>query len=130
MNHMHLTQAPTRGALLKGHRAALQCGERALNWTQFAQRIARLAGVLQDFGVVAGTPVAMMADAGLEYFDYHYAVPWAGGVMVPLNTRLSDAELLFILDHAAVEILICSSEYAERIPTLRAGAAGLRVVTG
>ena len=130
MNHMHLTQAPTRGALLKGHRAALHCGERALNWTQFAQRIASLAGVLQDFGVVAGTPVAMMADAGLEYFDYHYAVPWAGGVMVPLNTRLSDAELLFILDHAAVEILICSSEYAERLATLRAGAAGLRVVIG
>ncbi|MSQ68450.1 MAG: hypothetical protein EXR83_09695 [Gammaproteobacteria bacterium] len=77
MNHRHLTQAPTRGALLKGNRAALHCGGRALSWTQFAQRIASLAGVLQDFGVVAGTPVAMLAEAGIEYFDYHYAVPWA-----------------------------------------------------
>ncbi len=130
MSPLHLTQAPVRGALIKSRRIALRCGERTLDWIELADRIARAAGVLEDLGVGPGTPVSMMADTGFEYFEYQYAVPWAGGVMVPLNTRLSDHELIHILNDAEVEVLICSREYANRLPALHAGAPRLRVVVG
>ena len=130
MTHLHLSQAPVRGARLKRHQLALRCGERSVTWGEFADRIARLAGVLQDFGVGPDTTVSMMADTGIEYFDYHFAVPWAGGVIVPLNTRLSDAELVYILNDAESEVLIVGPEYAHRVAALRAGAPRLRVVIG
>ncbi len=125
---MNLTQTLTRGVQMKAARKALQCGERSLTWREFAERVARFAGVLHDLGVKADTPVAMLADAGLPYFEYHYAVPWAGGVMVPLNTRLADAELGYILNDAEVTVLIAGSEYAERLPALLKLAPGVRQV--
>jgi len=125
---MHLTQTVTRGALLKAHRQALQCGDRFLSWHEFHARVARLAGVLADFGVGADTTVAMFADTGFPYFEYHYAVPWAGGVMVPLNTRLADAELGYILNDAEVKLLIVDQEHAARVPALLKLAPGVRQV--
>ena len=130
MTQLHLSQAPVRGARLKPHQVALRLGPRAITWGEFAERIARFAGVLQDFGVGPGTAVSMMADTGVEYFDYHFAVPWAGGVIVPLNTRLSDAELIYILNDAETEVLIVGPEYAQRVAALQAGAPRLRVVVG
>jgi len=125
---MHLTQVVSRGALLKGSRTALHCGDESRTWREFADRVARLAGVLADLGVKADTGVAILADSGFPYFEYHFAVPWAGGVMVPLNTRLADAELGYILNDAQAEVLICGAEYASRLPALRKLAPGIREV--
>jgi long-chain acyl-CoA synthetase len=125
---MHLTQVVSRGALLKGGRTALHCGDESRTWREFADRVARLAGVLADLGVKADTGVAILADSGFPYFEYHFAVPWAGGVMVPLNTRLADVELGYILNDAQAEVLICGAEYASRLPALRKLAPGIREV--
>ena len=130
MSHMHITQTPVRGARLKPNRVALVCGEHSLTWSAFVDRIARVAGVLRDFGVGPDTPVSMLADTCFEYFDYHYAVPWTGGVLVPMNTRLSDPEMIHILNDAEVKVLICSREYAHRLPALKAGARHLQTVIG
>lgn len=125
---MHLTQAITRGALLKANRAALHCGGQTLTWREFENRVARLAGVLSDLGMRADTGVAMLADSGFPYFEYHYAVPWGGGVMVPLNTRLADAELGYILNDADVKLMIVDQAHAARVPALLKLAPGVREV--
>ena len=130
MSVMHVTQAPVRGALLKGKRAALVCGEETLTWSQFLDRITRVAGVLRDVGVGPDVAVSMLADTCFEYFDYHFATPWVGGVLVPMNTRLSDAEMVHILNDAEVKVLICGPEYAHRLPALKAGAKHLQAVIG
>jgi len=125
---MHLTQTVTRGALLKADREALRCGQHSLTWREFHARVARLAGVLSDLGVSANTGVAMLADTGFPYFEYHFAVPWAGGVMVPLNTRLADAELGYILNDAEAKVLIVDQEHVARVPALLKLAPGVREV--
>ena len=130
MSVMHLTQAPVRGALMKGKRVALACGDQTLTWSQFLDRITRVAGVLRDVGVGPDVAVSMLADTCFEYFDYHYAVPWVGGVLVPMNTRLSDPEMIHILNDAEVKVLICGPEYAHRLPALKAGAQHLHTVIG
>ena len=48
----------------------------------------------------------MLADNGLTYFEYHYAVPWAGGAIVPINTRLADPELGAILCDCGASMVI------------------------
>ena len=125
---MNITQGLHRGALLKGRQTALICAGQSLSWSAFADRAARLAGALVNLGLRPGDRVALLAESGFHYFEYQYGVPWAGGVIVPLNVRLSDRELGYILCDSDVTIAIVGSEYAGRVPALRAEAPQLRTV--
>ena len=122
---MHLTQVLDRGVLMKGDRTALICGGERRTWREFRDRSTRLASALQALGLQPGGRVAMLADNGFEYFEFHYGVPWAGGVIVPLNTRLSEAELGYIINDAGATILLLGREYAARGERLRAAAPTL-----
>lgn len=123
---MNITQGLRRGALMKARRVALICGNASVTWHEFQDRAARLASSLVAAGLQPGDRVAMLADSGFHYFDYHYGVPWAGGVMVPLNTRLTDLEVGHILRDSGSTILIVGNEYVDRISALAATAPSLQ----
>lgn len=125
---MNITLALHRGALMHGDRTALVCGAVRVTWRELKSRTARLAGALRVLGLEPGGRVGILADAGIPYFEFHYGVPWAGGAHVPLNIRLSDAELVDILNDAEIGILIVGAEYADRLATLRRGAKTLRTI--
>ena len=42
----------------------------------------------------------------------HYAVPFAGGVLVALNTRVTAADMAYILGHAGCSVFIYDTEFA------------------
>ena len=128
MGQMYLTQVLDRAVQFKANQTALVCGDAALTWAQFRERVTRLAGVFTALGLAAGDRVAMLADNGFPYFEFHYATPWAGGAIVPLNTRLSDAELVYILNDCGAKILLLGPEYAGRRPALEAGCPGLKTI--
>jgi long-chain acyl-CoA synthetase len=125
---MHLTQVLERGLQLKAERSALICGERRVSWREFRARVARFAGALVALGLKPGDRVAMLADNGIPYVEFHYAVPWAGGVIVPLNSRLADVELIEILRDCGATVLVLGSEYASRKAALRDAAPDLQQV--
>ncbi|MBI5618215.1 MAG: long-chain fatty acid--CoA ligase [Gammaproteobacteria bacterium] len=123
---MNITLALHRGALMCGDRTVLVCGGRTVDWRELKSRTARLAGALRALGLAPGERVAMLADSGIPYFEFHYAVPWAGGVMVPLNIRLADAELVDILNDSEASVIIADAAFGDRLATLRRGATTLR----
>jgi long-chain acyl-CoA synthetase len=125
---MRLTQVLTRAVQLKAERTALVCGGQRRTWREFHRRVTCLAGAFQAQGLEPNDRVAMLADNGFSYFEFHYAVPWAGGVIVPLNTRLSDPELVYILNDCGAKILLLGPEYAGRWAALAAGCPQLRTV--
>lgn len=125
---MFLTQVLDRGVQTKADQTALVCGAERRTWREFRERVARLAGALLTLGLQAGERIAMLADNGFEYFEFHYGVPWAGGAIVPLNSRLSDPELAFILQDCGARILILGREYAHRLDVLRATAPLLETI--
>ncbi len=125
---MYLTQVLDRGVQLKPRHPALVCGTQTLTWTALHHRVTRLAGALQALGVTSGDRVAMLADNGFPYVEFHYAVAWIGGVIVPLNTRLSDPELVYILNDCTPMVLLIGPEYAGRRAALAVGCPGLQAV--
>ncbi len=125
---MRLTQVLERAVQLKAERTALVCGTERRSWREFHARVTRLAGAFQALGLKPNERVAMLADNGFAYFEFHYAVPWAGGVIVPLNTRLSDPELVYILNDCGAQILLLGPEYAARCAALMAGCPHLHTV--
>ena len=63
-------------------------------------RSEKLAGALQGLGVAAGDRVAVLMPNTQPMLEAHYGVPMAGAVLVTLNTRLSSAELAYIIEHS------------------------------
>jgi acyl-CoA synthetase (AMP-forming)/AMP-acid ligase II len=125
---MYLTQGLHRAARQTPHLPATICGDRVRTWAECHERVARLAAVLTHLGLAPGGRVAMLALNSDRYHEYLLAVPWAGGVVVPVNTRWSAAEIAFSLVDAGVETLVVDDAFVGLLPEVRAAARGVRHV--
>ena len=123
--------------VLQGLRRAVQInhdgyatidGERRQTWGALMQRVAKLAGALSKLGLQTGGRVAILAFNSDCYLEYYFAVPWAGGIIVPLNTRLAPPELVYMLNDAGVEILVVDEAHKAVLPALTTGADAIRHV--
>ncbi len=100
---------------------------RRFTYGEFNDRAARLAAYLRrEWGVQPGDRVAILGKNSTDYFEFQFACIKLGALMLPLNWRLAEPELLFILQDAGALGLVYDGEFAERVPALR--AAGLRRV--
>lgn len=115
-------------AQLNGTRIATVMDERQHTWTELVDRIARLATGLVDLGVNAETTVAILALNSDRYFEYKFAVPWAGGVFVPINTRLALPEIVYWLTDSESEVLFIDANFAGLLGALRKEVPTLREI--
>src|SRR3954449_365423 len=96
-----------------GDRVAVIDGARRLSYRELADRCARLAAGLASFGVEHGDRVALLAANGHRYLEAFFAVPAAGIVLVPLNTRLATPEMAHIVRHSGSSVLITDRDPGE-----------------
>src|ERR1019366_436523 len=54
---------------------------------------ARIGGLLDSLDVQVGERVAVLAEGSSRYAELYLAIPAAGRVIVPLNTRYQESEL-------------------------------------
>jgi fatty-acyl-CoA synthase len=96
---------------------------RHFNYGDFNDRAARLAAYLRTaWGVESGDRLAILAKNSTEYFEFQFACIKLGAMMLPLNWRLAEPELLFILNDAEAKGLVYDTEFEDRIPPLVAGS--------
>ena len=91
-------------------------------------RCERLAGALQQVGVAPGDVVSVLAPNTNVLLEAHFGVPMAGAVLNALNTRLSGAELAYIVGHAGAGVLVVDQELLHVVDPICAAVPGLRVV--
>jgi len=111
------TPAATVGDLLR--RAALEFGDRVAVWSdgdfvtyaELLRRSQRLAGGLAGAGVRPGHRLAVWMPNTIDAFVCYFACALAGGVIVPVNTRLTAFELEKILDIARPAVVIIQEEF-------------------
>jgi acyl-CoA synthetase (AMP-forming)/AMP-acid ligase II len=108
---MYITQALKRAVQIHRNGIATIDGTRRRTWAEFAERVAKLAGVLQGLDLSAGGRVAILALNSDRYLEYFFAVPWAGGIVVPLNIRLAPLELRYMLNDSGAEILLVDDAF-------------------
>ena len=125
---MEITQALHRAAQQTPGTPATILGDRVRTWAQCRDRVARLAAALQGLGVATGDRVAMLSLNSDRFHEYLFAVPWAGGVVTPVNIRWSPAEIAFSLEDAQVAVLVVDDTFAPAVPAIRAEAPVLRTV--
>lgn len=87
-------------------RAAVRVGDRRWTFAQLDRIVSALAAWLQSAGVQQGSPVALLAWNSLAAAAAIHAVPRAGGVLVPLNARLTAGELAWQLRDCGASLLL------------------------
>src|SRR3954466_14033252 len=102
-----------RSARVFPDRTAVVDGDRRFSYREFADRSRRLAGAFAARGVFPGDRVAALCSNSSTMLELHNGVPWAGAVLVPLNVRLSAAELEYILRHCGARFLIADEQLRE-----------------
>ncbi|MEN2431269.1 FadD3 family acyl-CoA ligase [Comamonas sp. F1-6] len=108
-------------------RAAIVENGKSISYAQL-QQLSRLAArALMSLGVQAGDRVALWAPNLSEWIVAACGVHAAGGVLVPLNTRMKGAEAADILERSRARVLVCVGDFLNNYyPDL---LNGLRPVT-
>ncbi|MEY2581021.1 MAG: hypothetical protein QOE09_870 [Ilumatobacteraceae bacterium] len=93
-----------------GGRVAVIDGDRAITYAELAERCDRLAAGLATLGVGYGDRIALLSANSHRFLEAFFSVPAAGMVLVPLNTRLAQAELAHIVQHSGSRVLLTDRE--------------------
>lgn len=125
---MYLTQALRRMAQIGAKRIATVDGAERRDWTEVNERVARLAGGLSGLGLGEGGRVAILALNSSRYMEAYFAILWAGGVVVPLNTRWSFEELAYGLTDSEPDVLFVDASFLPLLAGLRERWTGLKHV--
>jgi long-chain acyl-CoA synthetase len=123
---MELTQSLHRAVQIKPDGVAIVCGAERRTWREFHSAVPRVAGMLRGLGVHRETKVAIISMNSARFVECLYAVPWAGGVLVPVNFRLQIDEIAYIVDHSEAEVVLFERQFADIVADLRRRIPRLR----
>jgi fatty-acyl-CoA synthase len=102
------------------------CGDKRFSYAELGERCGRLASTLEALDIKRGDRVAYLSFNTHKLLEAYFGVVQAGGVVMPLNVRLTAGELAAILNHAQPPILFYEDDFAPLIPVLRANCASIR----
>jgi long-chain acyl-CoA synthetase len=108
-----------RARIQYGSRKALYSRWGWLSFEQLADRAFRLAAALASKGISPGDRIAVLDNNSPEYVETYYAAVHIGAVLVPINSRLSERELEYILCDSAPRILIVGPNHLPQLEQLR-----------
>src|SRR5580658_6525057 len=123
---MHLTQGLHRAAQVKPDGAATVFGARRRTWREVKDRVARLAAGLVALGLRRGDRVAPIALNSDRYIELYLAVWWAGGVIVPGNTRWALPEHIYALQDSGASILLVDKTFASLVQPIAEACPAIR----
>jgi fatty-acyl-CoA synthase len=97
---------PERIARKAAGRPAMTYGDQTITYATLQARVTRLANAMRGIGVEAGSRVAYLGSNHPAFVECLFATSAIGAVFVPLNTRLTPAEIDFMLDDCGATVLV------------------------
>lgn len=103
-------------------------GDEITSYFDLVDAAQRMAAILGDAGVEPRTPVACLLPPSADVVAAFFGTWAADGVYVPVNPRLSDSEIAYILDDVNPAAVIGSPDQLARVtpPITRIAADGQR----
>lgn len=115
---MQITQFVRQAKSLNPLGVATVYEGRTRNWTEVADRTARMAGALQGLGMEAGEFVAVLSMNSDRYVELFFAIPHAGGCFAPMNVRWSKAENAYALKDCGATVLFVGTDFVDQAQDL------------
>lgn len=108
-----------RVAQLYGRKLGVVCGESRFSYHEFVRRCDRLSHALVSMGVHPGDRVALLAYNCHRLLEAYYGVVQMGGVLLPLNIRLSKEDFTYILNDSQTRVLFFDVEFRDIVDQMR-----------
>ncbi len=100
-----------RSAFVYPEKIAIIHQDRRYTYHEFEERVNRFSSQLRKYGLKKHDRVALLCPNIPALLEAHFAVPAAGGILVPINTRLNSEEIGYILQHSGSRMLFADSEF-------------------
>jgi O-succinylbenzoic acid--CoA ligase len=107
---------------------AVQAGPEALSFKDLYARAAGLAVRLRAAGVVKFSRVALLLGNSLQFVEVTHALMQLEAVLVPLNLRLTPAELNWQLNDVGANFLLTDNKQLEKAAEAGTGLAPVRLL--
>jgi fatty-acyl-CoA synthase len=111
-----------RHTMMQPGATALRFLGRTLTWAQLRQRVAALADALARRGIGFGDGVMILMLNRTEFLESVLAANMLGAIAVPLNFRLTPAEIAFLVDDCEARVVIAEAVLAP----VATGVRGIR----
>ncbi|HEY0227886.1 MAG TPA: fatty-acid--CoA ligase FadD5 [Mycobacterium sp.] len=95
-----------RHALMQPQATALRFTGRTVTWADLQRRVAALAGALSRRGVGFGDRVMVLMLNRTEFIESVLATNMLGAIAVPLNFRLTPAEIALLVEDCEARVMI------------------------
>ena len=97
-----------------GDRTAYAQGPRTVTFAGLLDAVRRTAAVYVSWGLAPGQRIGVWAPNSIEWVVAGLAVSYAGGTLVPLNSRYTPYEVADILDRTEAKIVVVSNGFLGR----------------
>jgi acyl-CoA synthetase (AMP-forming)/AMP-acid ligase II len=91
-------------------------------------RVSRLAGGFRSLGIAVGDTIAIWGINSGRYHESLLAVPWAGAVLNPVNTRWNINEVAYSLKESQAKAILVDNTFSALASELMARCPDLRIV--
>ncbi len=88
------------------------------NYTQLNDRAEHLAAYFLSLGIQKGDRIVLVSPNHISYFDIYFACEKIGAIFVPLNWRLSNTEIQYIIRDCTPSLIAYHSEVKELIENI------------
>jgi acyl-CoA synthetase (AMP-forming)/AMP-acid ligase II len=107
---------------------AVVCEDREVSYAGLHRQSNRTGHALRAAGAGPGARVAYLGKESEHYYDIVFGCAKAGAVLVPINWRLTPAEVDHILRDSGTELLFVEREFAAAAEQIRPSLPRLRTV--
>lgn len=98
---------------------ALVVDGKRYTYAQLTDRLNRLSNALAGMDIRKGDKIGLLLYNGNEFAESVFAAAKQGAVIVPLNYRLKENELAYIIDHSDCKALIFDTDFDPLISALK-----------
>ncbi len=115
----HFASAWEAVAQLYPDRLAVICDGKALTWREYERRGAKVAALLEAYGLGTDSKVALYLHNSNEYLEAQFGIFKIGGCPINVNYRYKADELLYLLENSDAEAIFFQACYAMRVWELK-----------
>jgi fatty-acyl-CoA synthase len=110
---MNLGTWLTRRSFLTGNRISVVDGNVRLSFKELNDRTNAVANMFFDMGLKKGDCIGALLMNCHQFLEIYFAAAKLGLIMVPLNYRLTEQELKFIINDCEANLLVSSEEFKD-----------------
>lgn len=93
--------------------------KKEFSFSDIKRHVDIVASFLKDIGVQKGDRVAILSKNCYEYFLLYGACGAVGAILLPINWRLSEGEILYNINDCTPKIMFVSTEYEEIVNNIK-----------